>query len=139
MCCDFEKLYFLLSLVWFRVNQLVDSGIDAQAIKNPSVHLHPVVNRVSVDRIKRLHSRIFSLPSGLTIHSNTGVSRYFKCMQESSFDLILGIMLLFCQEVYTNLLRKKKCANFRHKRLFVLGFSNAMLSVLIQRQKAGVF
>lgn len=107
MCCDFEKLYFLLSLVWFRVNQLVDSGIDVQAIKNPSVHLHPVVNRVSVDRIKRLHSRIFSLPSGLTIHSNTGVSRYFKCMQESSFDLILGIMLLFCQEVYTNLLRKK--------------------------------
>nr|KAF6439582.1 hypothetical protein HJG63_000031 [Rousettus aegyptiacus] len=73
--------------VFIRVNQLVDSGIDVQAIKNPSVHLHPVVNRVSVDRIKRLHSRIFSLPSGLTIHSNTGFS-------------------LLCQQFYAMLLKR---------------------------------
>ncbi|XP_006914256.2 ATP-binding cassette sub-family A member 17 [Pteropus alecto] len=73
--------------VFIRVNQLVDSGIDVQAIKSPSVHLHPLVNRVPVDRIKCLHSRIFSLPSGLTIHSNTGFS-------------------LLCQQFYAMLLKR---------------------------------
>lgn len=85
MCCDFENFYFFLFLVWFRVSKLVDSSIDMQIIKLPSFHSHPLVSRVPVNRIKCLHSRIFSIQSSLPIQPNTGVSKYFKCMQESRF------------------------------------------------------
>ncbi|KAB0401440.1 hypothetical protein E2I00_009224 [Balaenoptera physalus] len=54
-------------------------------IKLPSFHSHPLVSRVPVNRIKRLHSRIFSIRSSLPNQPNTGVSKYFKCMQESRF------------------------------------------------------
>ncbi|XP_057604984.1 ATP-binding cassette sub-family A member 17-like [Hippopotamus amphibius kiboko] len=60
--------------VFIRVSKLVDSSIDMQIIKLPSFHSHPLVSRVPVDRIKRLHSRIFSIRSGLPIQPNTGFS-----------------------------------------------------------------
>ncbi|TKC51398.1 hypothetical protein EI555_019936 [Monodon monoceros] len=71
--------------VFIRVSKLVDSSIDMQIIKLPSFHSHPLVSRVPVNRIKRLNSRIFSIQSSLPIQPNTGVSKYFKCMQESRF------------------------------------------------------
>ncbi|XP_070316352.1 ATP-binding cassette sub-family A member 17-like isoform X2 [Odocoileus virginianus] len=60
--------------IFIRVNKLMDSNIDLQIIKLPSFHSHPLVSRVPVNRIRRLHSRIFSIPSGLPIHPNTGFS-----------------------------------------------------------------
>ena len=88
MCCDFESSHFFVLLVWFRVNKLMDSDIDLQIIKLPSFHSHPLVSRVPVNRIKRLHSRIFSIPSGLPIHPNTGVSRYIKCRKQVSVSFL---------------------------------------------------
>ncbi|KAB0347715.1 hypothetical protein FD754_012572 [Muntiacus muntjak] len=68
--------------IFIRVNKLMDSNIDLQIIKLPSFHSHPLVSRVPVNRIRRLHSRIFSIPSGLPIHPNTGVSwfSWIACM-----------------------------------------------------------
>uniref|UniRef100_A0A8C6DUL3 ABC transporter domain-containing protein n=1 Tax=Moschus moschiferus TaxID=68415 RepID=A0A8C6DUL3_MOSMO len=60
--------------IFIRVNKLMDSDIDLQIIKLPSFHSHPMVSRVPVNRIRRLHSRIFSIPTGLPIHPNTGFS-----------------------------------------------------------------
>ena len=88
MCCDFESSHFFVLLVWFRVNKLMDSDIDLQIIKLPSFPSHPLVSRVPVNRIKRLHSRIFSIPSGLPIHPNTGVSRYIKCRKQVSVSFL---------------------------------------------------
>lgn len=95
MCCDFENSHFFVFLVWFRVNKLMDSDIDLQIIKLPSFHSHPLVSRVPVNRIRRLHSRIFSIPSGLPIHPNTGVSRYINARSRFLFhswnhDIILS-------------------------------------------------
>ncbi|XP_076998238.1 ATP-binding cassette sub-family A member 17-like isoform X4 [Tamandua tetradactyla] len=57
-----------------RVNKLVDSSTDLQTVKLPSLHSHSLVDRVPVDRIKRFHSRIFSVQTGLPIKPNTGFS-----------------------------------------------------------------
>ncbi|XP_071067543.1 ATP-binding cassette sub-family A member 17-like [Dasypus novemcinctus] len=60
--------------VFIRVNKLVDSNTDIQAIKLPPVQSESLVDRVPVDRIKRFHSRIFSLKTGLQIIPNSGFS-----------------------------------------------------------------
>ncbi|XP_076998248.1 ATP-binding cassette sub-family A member 17-like isoform X14 [Tamandua tetradactyla] len=60
--------------VFIRVNKLVDSSTDLQTVKLPSLHSHSLVDRVPVDRIKRFHSRIFSVQTGLPIKPNTGFS-----------------------------------------------------------------
>ncbi|XP_060028541.1 ATP-binding cassette sub-family A member 17-like [Erinaceus europaeus] len=73
--------------VFIKVTQLVDSSQTPQAAKNPSVHSLPLVNKVPINRIKRLHSRIFSVWSGLPIKPNTGYKR-------------------FCQQFYTMFLKR---------------------------------
>uniref|UniRef100_F6XIP8 ATP binding cassette subfamily A member 17 n=1 Tax=Equus caballus TaxID=9796 RepID=F6XIP8_HORSE len=75
--------------VFIRVNKLVDSSTDIQAIRLSSVHSQQLINRVPVNRIKGVHSRIFSIQSGLPIQPNTG------------FDLL-------CQQFYAMLLKRAK-------------------------------
>ena len=87
-CVVILRILISVFLVWFRVNKLMDSNIDLQIVKLPSFHSHPLVSRVPVNRIRRLHSRIFSIPSGLPIHPNTGVSRYIKCKKEVSVPFL---------------------------------------------------
>lgn len=77
--CDFCEFAFLFVLAWFRVNKLSDTNTDTQALKIPLMQSQ---RRVPISRIKRIHSRIFSIRSGLPIQLNTGVSKDFKCMQE---------------------------------------------------------
>ncbi|VFV46341.1 atp-binding cassette sub-family a [Lynx pardinus] len=58
--------------VFIRVNKLTDSSTEIQTLKIPSIQSHHLIGGVPVNRIKRIHSRIFSIPSGLPIHHNTG-------------------------------------------------------------------
>uniref|UniRef100_A0A8C8Y9L1 ABC transporter domain-containing protein n=1 Tax=Panthera leo TaxID=9689 RepID=A0A8C8Y9L1_PANLE len=53
--------------VFIRVNKLTDSSTEIQTLKIPSIQSHHLIGRVPVNRIKRIHSRIFSIPSGLLI------------------------------------------------------------------------
>ncbi|XP_041532432.1 ATP-binding cassette sub-family A member 17-like [Microtus oregoni] len=73
--------------VFIQVCKSADSGTSILTEKRPSVHHCPRVHRVPVDRIKCLHSRIFSVQSGLSIKLNTG-------------------LCLFCQQFYAMLLKK---------------------------------
>uniref|UniRef100_A0A8C0RA63 ABC transporter domain-containing protein n=1 Tax=Canis lupus familiaris TaxID=9615 RepID=A0A8C0RA63_CANLF len=70
--------------VFVRVNKLSDTSTDIQALKTSSMQSQL---RIPISRIKRFHSRIFSLRSGLPIHMNTGLS-------------------LICQQFYAMLLKK---------------------------------
>ncbi|XP_072607402.1 ATP-binding cassette sub-family A member 17-like [Vulpes vulpes] len=70
--------------VFVRVNKLSDTSTDIQALKTSSMQFQL---RIPISRIKRIHSRIFSLRSGLPIHMNTGLS-------------------LICQQFYAMLLKK---------------------------------
>uniref|UniRef100_A0A8C9DCA9 ABC transporter domain-containing protein n=1 Tax=Panthera leo TaxID=9689 RepID=A0A8C9DCA9_PANLE len=79
--------------VFIRVNKLTDSSTEIQTLKIPSIQSHHLIGRVPVNRIKRIHSRIFSIPSGLPIHHNTGVSKYFT-------------RILICQQFYAMLLKR---------------------------------
>ncbi|XP_008580260.1 PREDICTED: ATP-binding cassette sub-family A member 3-like, partial [Galeopterus variegatus] len=58
--------------VFIRVCVLADSSTDIPNIKRPSLRSQQLINRVPVDRIKYLHSRIFSIRTGLPIKLNTG-------------------------------------------------------------------
>uniref|UniRef100_A0A8C5Z6R0 ATP-binding cassette sub-family A member 3-like n=1 Tax=Marmota marmota marmota TaxID=9994 RepID=A0A8C5Z6R0_MARMA len=60
--------------VFVRVCMLADYSTDISAKKQPSIHPHSLISRVPVERIKYLHSRIFSLQTGLPITLNTGFS-----------------------------------------------------------------
>ncbi|XP_052615064.1 ATP-binding cassette sub-family A member 17-like isoform X5 [Peromyscus californicus insignis] len=60
--------------VFIRVCKLADSSTNILTEKRPSIQPHPRVHRVPVDRIKYLHSRIFSMQTGLPIKLNTGIS-----------------------------------------------------------------
>uniref|UniRef100_A0A8C0M003 ABC transporter domain-containing protein n=1 Tax=Canis lupus familiaris TaxID=9615 RepID=A0A8C0M003_CANLF len=84
--------------VFVRVNKLSDTSTDIQALKTSSMQSQL---RIPISRIKRFHSRIFSLRSGLPIHMNTGVSKYFKC----NAPLLLQLSLI-CQQFYAMLLKK---------------------------------
>ncbi|XP_034526466.1 ATP-binding cassette sub-family A member 17-like, partial [Ailuropoda melanoleuca] len=57
--------------VFIRVNKLSDTNTDIQALKIPLMQSQ---RRVPISRIKRIHSRIFSIRSGLPIQLNTGLS-----------------------------------------------------------------
>ncbi|CAD7683421.1 unnamed protein product [Nyctereutes procyonoides] len=70
--------------VFVRVNKLSDTSTDIQALKTSLMQSQL---RIPISRIKRIHSRIFSLRSGLPIHMNTGLS-------------------LICQQFYAMLLKK---------------------------------
>ncbi|XP_070635571.1 ATP-binding cassette sub-family A member 17-like isoform X1 [Bos indicus] len=88
--------------IFIRVNKLMDSDIDLQIIKLPSFHSHPLVSRVPVNRIRRLHSRIFSIPSGLPIHPNTGFSLlcqqfYAMFLKRATYSWRNWIMMLSIQ------------------------------------------
>ncbi|KAM9208982.1 ATP-binding cassette sub-family A member 17-like [Dugong dugon] len=72
--------------VFIRVNKLVECSTDTQVSKF-SINSQTLVNRVPVDKIKRLHSRIFSVQTGLPIEQNTGFH-------------------LFCQQFYAMLLKR---------------------------------
>ncbi|XP_025772505.1 ATP-binding cassette sub-family A member 17-like [Puma concolor] len=73
--------------VFIRVNKLTDPSTEIQTLKIPSIQSHHLIGGVPVNRIKRIHSRIFSIPSGLPIHHNTGFS-------------------LICQQFYAMLLKR---------------------------------
>ncbi|XP_038184150.1 ATP-binding cassette sub-family A member 17-like [Arvicola amphibius] len=73
--------------VFIQVCKLADSGTNILTEKRPSAQPSPRIHRVPVDRIKCLHSRIFSVQTGLSIKLNTG----FR---------------LFCQQFYAMLLKK---------------------------------
>nr|XP_048292242.1 ATP-binding cassette sub-family A member 17-like isoform X2 [Myodes glareolus] len=73
--------------VFIRVCKLADSGTNILTEKRPSAQPCPRIHRVPVDRIKCLHSRIFSIQTGLSIKLNTG-------------------LCLFCQQFYAMLLKK---------------------------------
>ncbi|KAM5131749.1 LOW QUALITY PROTEIN: ATP-binding cassette sub-family A member 17-like [Callospermophilus lateralis] len=60
--------------VFIRVCMFADYSTDISAKKQPSVHPHSLISRVPVERIKYLHSRIYSLQTGLPITLNTGFS-----------------------------------------------------------------
>ncbi|XP_077618904.1 ATP-binding cassette sub-family A member 17-like [Crocuta crocuta] len=83
-----EELTFILPKKSMpRVNKLADSSTEIQALKIPSIQSHHLIGRVPVNRIKRIHSRIFSIRSGLPVHPNTGLS-------------------LLCQQFYAMLLKR---------------------------------
>nr|XP_010337354.2 ATP-binding cassette sub-family A member 17-like isoform X1 [Saimiri boliviensis boliviensis] len=73
--------------VFIRVCMLADASTAIPNIKRPSIHPQPLLSRIPVDRIKHLHSRIFSVQTGLPIKPNTGFS-------------------LLCQQFYAMLLKK---------------------------------
>ncbi|KAM4813631.1 LOW QUALITY PROTEIN: ATP-binding cassette sub-family A member 17-like [Urocitellus parryii] len=60
--------------VFIRVCMMADYSTDISAKKQPSIHPYSLISRVPVERIKYLHSRIFSLQTGLPITLNTGFS-----------------------------------------------------------------
>ncbi|XP_047390364.1 ATP-binding cassette sub-family A member 17-like isoform X3 [Sciurus carolinensis] len=60
--------------VFIRVCMLADCSTDMSAKKRPSVSPRSLISRVPVERIKYLHSRIFSVQTGLPITLNTGFS-----------------------------------------------------------------
>ncbi|XP_049759997.1 ATP-binding cassette sub-family A member 17-like [Elephas maximus indicus] len=64
--------------VFIRVNKLVECTADTRVSKF-SINSRSLVNRVPVDKIKCLHSRIFSVQTGLPIEQNTGF--YLFCQQ----------------------------------------------------------
>ncbi|XP_032123979.1 ATP-binding cassette sub-family A member 17-like [Sapajus apella] len=74
--------------VFIRVCMLADASTAViPNIRRPSIHPQPLLSRIPVDRIKQLHSRIFSVQTGLPITPNTGFS-------------------LLCQQFYAMLLKK---------------------------------
>ncbi|XP_062036907.1 ATP-binding cassette sub-family A member 17-like [Lepus europaeus] len=73
--------------VFIRVCTLADSSANLPSSKRSSLRPHPLVSRVPVDRIKHIHSRIYSIHSGLPIRLNTGFH-------------------LLCQQFYAMLLKK---------------------------------
>lgn len=58
--------------VFIRVSKLADPGTNILTEKRPSFHPRPRIHRVPVDRIKYLHSRIFSVHPRQKIKQNTG-------------------------------------------------------------------
>lgn len=78
--CGFCEFAFLFVSAWFRVNKLSDSNTDVQALKISSTQFQ---QRVSVSRIKRIQSQIFSMQPGLPVQLNTGVSKNVPRTQES--------------------------------------------------------
>ncbi|XP_015853152.2 ATP-binding cassette sub-family A member 17-like isoform X4 [Peromyscus maniculatus bairdii] len=95
--------------VFIRVCKLADSSTNILTEKRPSIQPHPRVHRVPVDRIKYLHSRIFSMQTGLSIKLNTG-------------------LCLLCQQFYAMLL-KKVTYSLRNWRLML--FVQILLPLLI--------
>ncbi|XP_052051225.1 ATP-binding cassette sub-family A member 17 [Apodemus sylvaticus] len=73
--------------VFIRVYKLADPSMSVLTEKRPSHHPHPRDHRVPVDRIKCLHSRIFSVCTDRPVILNTGFS-------------------LLCQQFYAMLLKK---------------------------------
>ncbi|XP_055460807.1 ATP-binding cassette sub-family A member 17-like isoform X2 [Psammomys obesus] len=73
--------------VFIRVSKLADPGTNILTEKQPSFHPRPRIHRVPVDRIKYLHSRIFSVHPRQMIKQNTG-------------------FCLLCQQFYAMLLKK---------------------------------
>nr|XP_034363568.1 ATP-binding cassette sub-family A member 17 [Arvicanthis niloticus] len=73
--------------VFIRVCKLADPNTNVITEKRPSLHPLPRNHRVPVDRIKCLHSRIFSVYSGPPMKLNTG-------------------FCLLCQQFYAMLLKK---------------------------------
>ncbi|XP_035303775.1 ATP-binding cassette sub-family A member 17-like [Cricetulus griseus] len=76
-----------LEEVFIRVYKLADTTTNILSEKRPSIHPHPRIHRVPVDRIKCLHSRIFSTQTDLPIILNTG-------------------LCLLCQQFFAMLLKK---------------------------------
>ncbi|XP_023369627.1 ATP-binding cassette sub-family A member 17-like [Otolemur garnettii] len=73
--------------VFIRVCILADASTTIPNIKRPSLHPKSLLTRIPVDRIKYLHSRIFSVQTGMPIKPNTGYR-------------------LFCQQFYAMFLKK---------------------------------
>ncbi|KAL1779811.1 ATP-binding cassette sub-family A member 17 isoform X1 [Sigmodon hispidus] len=73
--------------VFLRVCKLANASANILTEKRPSIQPHPRIHRAPVDRIKYLHSRIFSMQTGLPIKLNTG-------------------LCLLCQQFYAMLLKK---------------------------------
>uniref|UniRef100_A0A8C6WDT6 ATP-binding cassette, sub-family A member 17 n=1 Tax=Nannospalax galili TaxID=1026970 RepID=A0A8C6WDT6_NANGA len=73
--------------VFIQVCKLADSSTHILTEKRPSIQPHPQIHRVPVDRIRYLHSRIFSKQTDLTIKLNMGFS-------------------LLCQQFYAMFLKK---------------------------------
>ncbi|XP_058536329.1 ATP-binding cassette sub-family A member 17-like isoform X1 [Ochotona princeps] len=73
--------------VFIRVCTLADSTINALSSKRSSLRPHPMTSRVPVDRIKQIHSRIYSIHPGLPVRLNTG-------------------FFLLCQQFYAMFLKK---------------------------------
>ncbi|XP_040604164.1 ATP-binding cassette sub-family A member 17 isoform X2 [Mesocricetus auratus] len=95
--------------VFIRVCKLADSTANILTEKRPSIHPHPRIHRVPVDRIKYLHSRIFSMQTDLPIKPNTG-------------------LCLLCQQFYAMLL-KKVTYSWRNRMLML--FVQILLPLLI--------
>ncbi|KAL6030427.1 hypothetical protein STEG23_011452, partial [Scotinomys teguina] len=95
--------------VFIRVCKLADSSTNILTEKRPSIQPHLRIHRVPVDRIKYLHSRIFSVQTGLPIKLNTGLCR-------------------LCQQFYAMLL-KKVTYSWRNWRLML--FVQILLPLLI--------
>lgn len=131
-CVVILRILISVFLVWFRVNKLMDSNTDLQIIKLPSFHSHPLMSRVPVNRIRRLHSRIFSIPSGLPIHPNTGVSRYIKCKKQVSVPFLESWYYSVKTWMSTFNRGLRKTADFRHKRLALLDFRNTVLQLKVR-------
>ncbi|XP_069859783.1 ATP-binding cassette sub-family A member 17-like isoform X1 [Dipodomys merriami] len=73
--------------VFIRVSMLASCSSRSLTKKQHTVQPYPLINRVPIDRIKHLHSRIFSIESGLPIKLNTGFN-------------------LLCQQFYAMLLKR---------------------------------
>ncbi|XP_048188151.1 ATP-binding cassette sub-family A member 17-like [Perognathus longimembris pacificus] len=73
--------------VFIRVCMLANCSSHRTTKEHHTRQPYPLISRVPVDRIKELHSRIFSIQTGLPIKLNTGFS-------------------LFCQQFYAMLLKR---------------------------------
>ncbi|XP_007937859.1 ATP-binding cassette sub-family A member 17-like [Orycteropus afer afer] len=73
--------------VFVRVNRLAEPNTDMQLSKLSLARSRPVLTSIPVDNIKRLHTRIFSLQTGVVIQTNTGLR-------------------LLCQQFYAMLLKR---------------------------------
>ncbi|XP_032182961.1 ATP-binding cassette sub-family A member 17-like isoform X2 [Mustela erminea] len=96
---NFQVAVTTMEEVFMRVKKLSDSNTDVQALKISSTQFQ---QRVSVSRIKRIQSRIFSMQPGLPVQLNTGAR-------------------LICQQFYAMFLKR-----------FTYSWRNWMLMVTMQ-------
>nr|XP_051692166.1 ATP-binding cassette sub-family A member 17 isoform X7 [Oryctolagus cuniculus] len=94
--------------VFIRVCTLADSSVNLPGSKRSSLRPHPLVSRVPVDRIKHIHSRIYSIHSGLPIRLNTGFrllcQQFLAMLLKKAMHSWRGWMLMLSMQVLVPLL-----------------------------------